>query len=336
MMPKKQRFLDKPDRKPSNIGFYRQLLEQLLTTGNAIVWKDDNAALHVAITSGSSFTYKTWGNELSVWSLQTNIYHTNQLEIPHDPSKVCLIHLGNMQGDVPHLVPSPLEIVKLGLMLHEKARALLLSYASYGHAVGAVVKPSQEMQDRENAANMMEELSKELKSISENNYSLFTTPPEAEVEVTSNVAMPDTSLMDLALKEIARVYGVPLELLQCQSERTEYSNIDDHLLSDAVYPVLDSISDGLSRLLNTKVTYKEIDVMRASFGSTAKSVTNLSQTGTITINEMREYMGLPEVPWGNQPPQAVGGPDRSGQGKDGGDKKPNGGQKKTTSSPAPK
>lgn len=307
----KQRILDNPlgQGKFGKIAFYRSLYEQLLIDGNAFVYRtvssdrENAGGRRVAISSGTEYL-----PQVKKWRVQKRI-NQQQMSIMSADNEGLITHfyLGYKEGDEHHKVQSPIQAIERALLLHDSTRNLLIDYAQKGHKLGGLFKgtPGVSTADRPQLKSDYQDLNKDLTKL-KRNYSIMAAPPEIEYMPIPKVAPPTMEALDMALQEIARVYGVPMEMLQARKERTDYSNVDDHLMSDAVFPMLDMVCDGLSRHLKTEVTVKPFTAFRAVLGSASKHITNLAQTTVPTVNELRALLRYPPVSWGNEPPQPAG------------------------------
>ena len=129
--------------------------------------------------------------------------------------------------------------------------------------------------------------------------------------------------MDWAVADIARVYGIPVEMIASEGPRPAVEETEDALMRNAVLPIVKAISAGLSRtILNKEDRMKELfidaDLRQYSGPTTGRARKGLteSQSGVITINEIREGMGYGPRPDGDLYPTAAGAPTRDPEWKE--------------------
>lgn len=129
---------------------------------------------------------------------------------------------------------------------------------------------------------------------------------------------PHAERLTEALAGVARVYGVPLQLLNTGLERHTVDEADAHLLRDSVLPLVRSVASGLTKIFGRPV---EVDMRKVGLPSRtgiAGLVMQLSQSGVMTIDEVREQIGLPPIgdERGDEFPTTAGAGDREGDTSD--------------------
>lgn len=124
--------------------------------------------------------------------------------------------------------------------------------------------------------------------------------------------------LNWTVQDIARVYGVPLALIQhTAGQRPDIEQLEEGLLRDAVWPVLHSIAAGLTfSCLSTDERMSGLAVRPGIMagGPTPSGQTDMAmkmgQTGAVSINEVRHVLGLPPRPEGDDLPQTAGAGER--------------------------
>lgn len=323
----------KPNRWISAYYWYRQLYEQMLLTGNAFAVLDEGKNWQVAISSGSE-----WSQEEGIWRLRLNNRDEALVEVEPGRGRMAHFHLGFTVGNEPQKAPSPVEEIAEALGLHEEMRSLVLDYAVNGHKLGGTFQTRAEVTDDEGVDAVIGDMKDQIERGGGRRYGTLAVPAYLEYREVGRVAPPDPYGMDLAIREVARTYGVPVELLAMGVERSDHSNVDSHLLTDAVIPLVESVAAGWEAALHTDVTYEPLSLFKSTLGSSAKLLMALAQTGVPTVQECRRILGLPELMSAERKailegtdyimPQTAGAPDRGGK-KEGGGRNEGGDGSKT-------
>lgn len=127
------------------------------------------------------------------------------------------------------------------------------------------------------------------------------------------VSSPDHGgRVGVSLASVARVYGVPLQLLQSGVWRQSIDQSDAHLLRDAVLPLVNDVAAGLSKIFKSEVKVDMRKVGLPSRTGTAGLLMQLGQSGVLTINEIREQAGFDPIEGGDVLPQTAGAAERPG------------------------
>lgn len=309
--------IDRPNSRSHPQEFYRQMLEELLLTGNAFVWRDASNNRHVALTTGTQYDPVR-----QRWSVQINTEGRKEF-FPVGDDRLMHATLGYYRGASPQKAPSPLAACAEAIKLYAAMRGASLDYLNSGLSVSAVFQGRVEhMNKPEKLAETAEDVEKAVQQI-KHRYAQVYSPPEAELKRLADPKEPAPSVGQFALQEIARVFGVPLDLLQTDQKRQEDAVIDAHLLRDAVYPVCSRIAAAWTRHTHTLVDVDKSSLMLPAGGSTAKAILTMGQIGCFTKNEIRAMSGyepLPEGMGGDELTQSAGAPGREEGGADQGSK----------------
>lgn len=125
--------------------------------------------------------------------------------------------------------------------------------------------------------------------------------------------------LNWTVQDIARVYGVPLALIQhTAGQRPDIEQLEDGLMRDAVWPVLHEMEAALSTCcLTTEQRMRGLAVKaHISAGGPTQSgqaamAMQMAQTGVATINEVRAMVGLPPREDGDMMPTTAGAGERA-------------------------
>lgn len=299
-----------PEAKParphylmSRYHWYRQLYEQMLYTGNGLVWLDEQGNFNVGITRLSSYD-----EGANVWSIAVD-RKGNQIK-RHPGEGVIHFYLGRREGLVPHLVESPIRKIKKALILHNETRELLTDYAANGHRLAGTFQATREVMDQNRLKNMVFDMKRQLDTRARR-FATMAVPNFLEFRPTGQVAHPMFEGIDIAIREICRVFGVPSELMGMTPYRSDYMNTDNHLLTESVFPLLDSVCGTWTEALGIGTRYWPLSLHRPTLNSAAHTLMGLAQTGIMTINELRQLTGLSPLPDHDIMPMTAGAPERS-------------------------
>lgn len=124
---------------------------------------------------------------------------------------------------------------------------------------------------------------------------------------------PHEERLTQALLGVARVFGVPLQLLGVAQAKREVSieEADAQLLRDAVIPLARKVASGLAKVFSRPVQVDMRQVGLPSRTGVAGLMMQLSQTGVLTINEIREQVGYGPTDGGDEFPTTAGAGDRT-------------------------
>ena len=322
----KETMVNKPNRHVAARNWYQQLFAELLLTGNAFVWRSKRG-WEIGMSSETHYD-----DEAAVWDVRVD-HKGNQ--VPFEIGSGNLIHfkLGYAMGCEPHKVPSPLDELGQALELHEESRAMLLDYVINGHVLAGTFQTRAEVVDLDVIDAMVSDMQQALERNSGRRWGTLAVPPYLGYEPVGRVAPPDPTAMEMAIREIARVFAVPVELLGLGVERSDHSNVDSHLLTDAVIPLVDAVAAGWSEGLHTEIKVKPLSLYRVTLGASARLLMSVAQSGVYTPDECREIVGLlPMTPAQKKEMmegmmQTAGAPKRGGQAGPGGGA-PQGGRNK--------
>lgn len=110
------------------------------------------------------------------------------------------------------------------------------------------------------------------------------------------------------LQEIARLFNVPVSMLQDYSRQTwqNAAAAKEHFLQFSLLPWLRSLSENFERVLLTdderrtfKIVHVVEDFLRADVASRAAAYASFRSAGVYTSNELRKLEGLPMLPDGD-------------------------------------
>jgi len=123
--------------------------------------------------------------------------------------------------------------------------------------------------------------------------------------------------LNFAIADIARVYGVPLAMLQhTHGQRPDIEQLEDALRRDAVMPLADAIGRAATRSILSFRDRTErglslrmrLSQLSATMSGAAAIISGLAQSGVLTTNELRALLGEPPIDGGDVPPNAAGTP----------------------------
>lgn len=294
----------KPHWGMSRYHWYRQLYEQMLYTGNGLVWLDQESGnFNVGITRLSSYD-----EAANMWNIAIDRQGTQIRRMPGQD----MIHfyLGRREGLVPHKVDSPILKIKRALSLHNETRELLTDYAANGHRLAGTFQATREVMDQNRLRNMVQDMRRALE-VKSSRFATIATPNFIEFRPTGQVAHPMFEGIDIAIREICRVYGVPPELMGLTAYRGDYMNTDNHMLTEAVFPLLDSVCGTWEEAIAQPVRYWPLSLHRPTLNSAAHTLMGLAQTGIMTINELRQLTGMSPLPDHDIMPMTAGAPERA-------------------------
>lgn len=140
--------------------------------------------------------------------------------------------------------------------------------------------------------------------------------PPADGQISQN--------LNWGVAEVARVMGVPLAMIQhTQGQRPDINQLEDAIQRDAVVPLVSAMSGALTyagltgdeRVRGYVVMAPTLRGYPSQFGLFDMAMRG-GQTQVMTINELRQLLGLPPIEGGDVIPQTAGtgaSPDRPEQ-----------------------
>ena len=285
---------NRPTGEAGGRAFYTRVMEQMMVEGAALCYPvapDRTHPLKVAITAGS-----VYNREDMTWTLKTSYQDTgNFIRVP--AHRVLYITYRVQHGDRTYMPESPLFEIADAMILYEQARSQWIDYANRGGRIGFVIQGNKEVVNPDSRKNAIEEV-RDFLNGNRRSYGVMTLPLEAQMASLSHPPAPVKEAMLLATQEIARFYGVPLQMLQTEVAPQGAEELaESKLLSDAVFPICERIAQGWEKYLKRQVCYKPMMLSRPTLGARASYIASLAGTGCITIDECRalvDYAPLPD------------------------------------------
>ncbi len=130
--------------------------------------------------------------------------------------------------------------------------------------------------------------------------------------------------LNWSVSDIARIYGVPLAMIQhTAGQRPSVEELEDALLRDAVMPLCCQISAALNERLLTAADRMRMYEIKAdlsmfavpTMSGKAAWAMSMAQSGVLTTNEIRRKLGFAPIDGGDELPSPAGAPDRQGSGQ---------------------
>lgn len=305
-----QRVLDAPSwmKSVDSVKMWRRLYECVLYEGNGAVMRTAGGLLRVGQVDGDAIiTRMETGQDRIARDFRTKAIGDVETEtVRVQEPDVCRI---NWAEDCTR----PWDVVRKEAMAYAELMDDMYQAAHHGKKVVGMVKQTEVFQD----ANRADESLKQFREQLQSSRKYMTGALEKGLDY-STVPLPSIEGSDAAeaLAAVARVYGVPLMLLQAGAWRMNIDQADAHLLRDAVIPLVSSVASGLTKIFGEKVKPDMRAVGLPSRSGTPGVMMTLSQTGVMTINEIREQVGLPPMEDGDVLPQTAGAAERPGGSQD--------------------
>lgn len=290
--------------------FWRTLFEKVLYDGVALVYVENNGRLHIAnngtLVQGDGMKAPTW----SLNALQNTLVIRPQMR---DASEVAAIGWSAARQ-------SPWETAQGAANAYTESFDDLYQQAKFERRITSEVEVNKAF------SATPDQLEEQLSDITEGVLKSGRKYQSAFLGYGVKYAPrffagspPHKERIETSLAGVARVYGVPLQLLMVQAgQRMDIEQLDANLMRDAVLPLLHDTTAALSRITMKDVMIDDTRVaLPTRTGITGNAMT-LSQTGVMTINEIREVLGLPPIDGGDVLPQTAGAAERD---NDGGDEK---------------
>lgn len=297
--------------------FWKAVYEAYLIDGSVHIIRQGNF-----LRATSKGTFKSegagYGSEraatASMWSLElpTNAWTTHTED--HRADTVATAYWGNGV--------SPVLVAKDAAAAYSGAIDQLGQDIDRGHVVDSVMKQEELYDDPGQTLEHMKELSDKLNS--GRKFQRLTLPKGIAFDKLDGTSThpPHTEQINQSIAAVARVYGVPLALLETATPSMQMppiEQLDTQLLRNAVIPMIQGIASAMSHAFGVMI---DIDEKRAALPARTGLgglLMQLSQTGAMTINEIREVAGLPEHADGDQFPQTAGAAERQNDGQTNGD-----------------
>ena len=196
------------------------------------------------------------------------------------------------------------EAIALGIVLDQTAATIIANLATPG---GILTLPGNVNADQVPA--IRESWNDGFKGTNKGSIAVFGKGTEY-VPVAAQALVEQQYLEQRAfqIQEIARLFNVPVSMLQDYSRQT-WSNAaaaKEHFLQFSLLPWLRSLSENFERVLLTeeeRPTYKIVhvveDFLRADVASRATAYASFRSAGIYTANELRKLEGLPSLPEGD-------------------------------------
>ena len=290
---------DLPNRPTGEWGaraFYTKVMEQMMVEGSALCYPVSPHAkggpYKVAITGGSTYNYSD-----NTWTLKTSYIDSGKgIRVP--AHRVLYITYRPQHGDRVYMSESPLFEIADAMILYEQARSQWIDYANRGHRIGFVIQGNKEVVNPDSRKNAIDEVRNFLNG-NKRSYGVITLPLEAQMAALSHPPAPVKEAILLATQEVARFYGVPLQMLQTEVAPQGAEELaESKLLSDAVFPICERIAQGWEMHLKRKVNFKPMMLSRPTLGARASYIASLAGTGCVTIDECRGLVDYPPLPDG--------------------------------------
>lgn len=301
--------------------FWRSVAEHVLVTGNAYLVHGQEGAL------GRPRYLMLSGSNVSVATVNGQVVYRGHLPGPggmSQPWERFIDGVAHVRG--PHLdvgsgkSASPVQsAASAAIGLHrsaiDTARAAMANAARFSGKFKTMVPGA----DNEETLAYFEDL-KKLVADTDNKGGTLVLPHGIDYELMQALQRDMQLAGDLnwTVQEIARIYGVPLAMIQhTAGQRQDIEQLEEGLLRDAVWPILHAVAaaltmSGLSgdeRLGGLSVR-AHIDAGGPTQSGQVDRVMKMGQTGAVSINEMRQALGLPPREGGDDLPQTAGAGER--------------------------
>lgn len=290
----------------SSRDFYSDFIEQMLIEGYALAYPNSKGDFRVAISEGSNYNV-----EDDSWDLKAGIGPTLARMVRVPNKEVLFATLRPLRGNEIYLPDQPMREIADAMILYERGRQHQVDYSDRGNRVGFVVKANKDVTNPDKQKNLLNDIQKFLNA-SRRQYGVMRMPLESDLLHLPGANAPAKGSIEYATQEIARFYGVPLQMLQTDAAATaDEERVESRLLTDAVFPTLDRVCIAWEKKLMRPVTYDGISLSRPTLGARAAHIKNLAQAGIFTVNEIRGMMGYEPLPGpeGDRIASPAGGPD---------------------------
>ena len=294
------------------IMFWRRVYEHILYDGDAAIMRMASGSLRVGRTDGAAVVSGD-GNNTTI----TRPFRTQKIGDEDDE----LINV--REPDICRLFwaekgMTPWRLIQEEAIAYKESMDDLYQEAKKARRVSAELDVADALQEQDQLEEKMEEFQRSTNTGSKQ----MIVPLDKGVEykpINFGPAAPHDERVRVTLAGVARVYGVPIQLLNAGVDRQTVDEADAHLLRDAVIPLVRKVAAGLSKIFRAEVKPDMSKVGLPSRTGVAGLMMTLSQTGVLTVDEIREQVGFEPLgdERGGEFPQAAGAPETD-NGSDGG------------------
>lgn len=273
-------------------GFYAQLARQMLIEGYALGYREAGGDYKVAVSAGS-----TLDETAMEWHLQTD--QSDQGRVVIQPAaSVLFVTRRPLVGDRIYEPENPLVEIRDAVGLYEAGRRHQHDYADRGSRIGFILHGNKEVTNKKRMKNTMDGIRKLLAG-NRRNYQVVTLPLEMDAKPMPSPAAPTPGAVSMATQEIARHFGVPMQMLQTDAAPTaDEERVESRLLTDAVFPVLERISQAWETLTGDECRYDGMSVSLPTLGARTSHLKHLAQVRGFLVDEIRALVDYPPLPGG--------------------------------------
>lgn len=314
-----QRVLSNPSwlKSLDPVMFWRRLYETVLYDGDAAVYRASSGLLRIGRTQGVANLRESGGMTLVERTFRTkDIGDVNSVTLNVSDADVCRINWVDNEG---WTGKSPYEVCRKDADAYQEAMDGLYQEVKFARRISGEIDVNEWFNDKAELEEALKEFNDLLKSGRKNLYSILHKGVNFKPS-QHPASPPHEELLTQSLAGVARVYGVPLQLLGAgdgMANRLTVDEADAHLTRDAVQPIVRQVAGGLSRILDAEVKPDMRNVALPSKTGMAGLTMQLAQSGVLTVNDIRRQIGFEplEDERGDQFPQTAGAAERDNGGK---------------------
>lgn len=289
--------------------FWRRVYEGMLYDGEVAVYRTASGKLRVGKTDGSAIITGDGAETRVSRSFRTRRMGDEDEET-FDVQDTDICRLFWAEDGM-----TPWRLIQKEAAAYAESTDDLYQEAQKARRMAAEVDINEALQEIDQLDEKLDEFQQALKNGQKQR--IYPFPKGVNIKpVQFGHDAPHDERLRVSLAGIARVYGVPLQLLNAGVDRQTVDEADAHLLRDAVVPLVRSVASGLTKVFRADVQPDMRKVGLPSRTGIAGLMMKLSQTGVLTINEIREQVGYPPMEGGDEFPETAGAGSRSESGND--------------------
>ena len=292
-----QNILNRPSMFYSPTDFWEQVIWGYYVTGNVYIIKEGSKLL---MTTDGTFADGKYRLQIP------NPYNKNTTrEFVLNMQQVCHLRY-RPEPSIEMKSASALQFISKYIEMEIDAIKLGDDYYKNSNKVGFVIK----QEDAYTGADVMINFLQAFKRKMDNKPTQFGStgvPKGMEIENLNTQVAPEYKTgIEVVANAVSMVTGVPVQMLYKTGERQDYYNLSLELYSEAVFPFLKKLCDGLGLLLNSTVDYDK----SVSMFARADVIMKMAQSNCVLVNEIRDVIGLKDLPKekGEEFPNVAGAP----------------------------